>query len=135
MPQVARAKVYLMIAQVNMPGPPEETHWVADIRVAALLFYSSSYMDCDTGVAKLFHEYFGDDIDVPRSNEVLVQSMTMLEIVRFAELGQQPHHDSATWRNMKESFRCFIQVQARHITDTLHNEGKSRWNLTVNWSK
>ena len=79
-----------MLAQANMPGPPGETHWVADIRIAALLFYSSSYMDCNTGGAKLFHLYLcgvqGDDLDVPRSNEVLHQSMTMLEIVRFAEL-------------------------------------------------
>ena len=108
-----------MLARVNMPDPPEETHWVADIRVAALLFYSSSYMDCDTGGAKLFHEYLGDDIDVPRSNEVLVQSMTMLEIVSFAELGEDPAH---LMDGMKESFRCYIQGQARFITETLHTE-------------
>ena len=95
-PKFARARVYWMPALANMPGLPKRP--TGSLIFVLRRFFSTTRVTllATQMVRNSSTNTFGDDIDVPRSNDMLVQSMTMLEIVRFAELGQQPHHDSAT---------------------------------------
>ena len=87
----------------NMLSFPEEMEYVADIKIIAMLFYSWTFMDVHTEGLVKFSSWFGDHVTVPSFTEAIYTSMSLVQIVRYAEINNRP--PPPIMRQMELSYR------------------------------